>query len=117
MYSFYAQTSGTGSSPNRFIDKTVYSKDNKGQCKTMSLRRAQLERQLQNAETALADYGKVLDEQKVPEDQRKKHPKWRQFNAQRVQVVNRLKSLKVLEEREASLKEGASEDKPQESDV
>ncbi len=75
----------------------------------MSLRRAQLERQLQNAEAALADYCKVLDEQKIPEDQRKKHPKWRQFNAQRIQVVNRLKSLKVIEDREESFKQSAAE--------
>lgn len=76
----------------------------------MSLRRAKLERQLQNAETAIADYGKVLDEQKVSEDQRKKHPKMRQYKAQRIQIVNRLKSLKVIEDREESFKQSASED-------
>ncbi|QDT44018.1 hypothetical protein Pan241w_41220 [Gimesia alba] len=71
----------------------------------MSLRRAQLERQLQNAETAIADYGKVLDEQKIDESARKKHPKWRQVNAQRTQIVNRLKSLKVIEDREEAIKQ------------
>lgn len=76
----------------------------------MSLRRAQLERQLQNAETAIEDYSKVLDEQKVPDDQRKKHPKMRQYNAQRTQIVNRLKSLKVIEDREESFKQSESQD-------
>lgn len=76
----------------------------------MSLRRAQLERQLKNAETAIEDYSKVLDEQKVPDDQRKKHPKMRQYNAQRTQIVNRLKSLKVIEDREESFKQSESQD-------
>lgn len=76
----------------------------------MSLRRAQLERQLQNAETAIADYSKVLDEQNVPAEARKKHPKWRQINAQKTQVQNRLKSLKVIEDREAEIKAAASAD-------
>ncbi|QDV52126.1 hypothetical protein [Gimesia fumaroli] len=79
----------------------------------MSLRRAQLERQLQNAETAIADYGKVLDEQNITDAARKKHPKWRQVNAQRTQIVNRLKSLKVIEDREEAIKQklaSASED-------
>lgn len=74
----------------------------------MSLRRAQLERQLQNAETAISDYSKVLDEQEVPADKRSKHPKWRQINAQKTQVQNRLKSLKKIEEREAALKAAES---------
>ncbi len=74
----------------------------------MSLRRAKLERQLQNAEATITEYSKVLDEQNVPEDQRKKHPKWRQMKAQRLQVVNRLKSLKVIEDREESFKQSAA---------
>ncbi|WP_298865612.1 hypothetical protein [uncultured Gimesia sp.] len=74
----------------------------------MSLRRAKLERQLKNAEASVAEYSKVLDEQKVAEDQRKKHPKWRKLNAQRVQIVNRLISLKVIEDREESFKQSAA---------
>ncbi|WP_339733222.1 hypothetical protein [uncultured Gimesia sp.] len=77
----------------------------------MSLRRAKLERQLQNAETAIAQYGKVLDEQKITDAERKKHPKWRQANASRIQIVNRLRSLKVIEDREEAIKQKhASED-------
>ncbi|WP_417379052.1 hypothetical protein [Gimesia sp.] len=72
----------------------------------MSLRRSQLERQLQNAETAIADYSKVLDEQKLTPEQRKKHPKWKQVNAQRLQIMKRLKSLKVIEDREEAIKQG-----------
>ncbi|EDL59269.1 hypothetical protein [Gimesia maris] len=72
----------------------------------MSLRRSQLERQLQNAETAIADYSKVLDEQNLTPQQRKKHPKWKQVNAQRLQILNRLKSLKVIEDREEAIKQG-----------
>jgi len=49
----------------------------------MSLRRAQLERQLQNAEATITDYSKVLDEQNLTPQERKKHPKWKQINAQR----------------------------------
>jgi chaperonin cofactor prefoldin len=75
----------------------------------MSLRREQLERQLQNAETAIAEYSKVLDEQNVPADARKKHPKWKQINAQKTQVKNRLKSLKVIEDREAAIKAASAE--------
>lgn len=74
----------------------------------MSLRRAQLERQLQNAENAIADYTKVLDEQKVEAADRKKHPKMRQYQAQKTQIVNRLKSLKVIEDREEAIKQGAA---------
>lgn len=74
----------------------------------MSLRRAQLERQLQNAETAIADYSKVLDKQELTDAQRKKHPKWRQVNAQRTQIINRLISLKVIEDREESFKQSAA---------
>ena len=74
----------------------------------MSLRREQLERQLQNAEAAISDYAKVLDEQNIPAEARKKHPKWRQINAQKTQVKNRLKSLKKIEDREAAIKAGAS---------
>ena len=72
----------------------------------MSLRRSQLERQLQNAETAIDDYSKVLDEQNLTPQQRKKHPKWKQVNAQRLQILNRLKSLKVIEDREEAIKQG-----------
>ncbi|MCA9006164.1 MAG: hypothetical protein KDA70_12905 [Planctomycetaceae bacterium] len=74
----------------------------------MSLRRAQLERQLQNAETAIADYSKVLDEQNLTPEQRKKHPKWKQVNAQRNQIKNRLKSLKLIEDREEAIKQGVT---------
>jgi len=74
----------------------------------MSLRRAKLERQLKNAESSVADYTKVLDEQNIAADQRKKHPKWRKLNAQRVQIVNRLVSLKVIEDREESFKQSAT---------
>ncbi|MFH1302726.1 MAG: hypothetical protein ABIK07_16815 [Planctomycetota bacterium] len=74
----------------------------------MSLRRAQLERQLQHAEATIADYSTVLDGQNVPADQRKKLPKWRQMTAQRLQIKNRLKSLKVIEDREESFKQSAA---------
>ncbi|MCH9653123.1 MAG: hypothetical protein K0U86_05940 [Planctomycetes bacterium] len=74
----------------------------------MSLRRDKLERQLKNAEASVADYCNVLDEQKVSADQRQKHPKWRKLNAQRVQIVNRLISLKVIEDREESFKQSAA---------
>lgn len=72
----------------------------------MSLRRAQLERQLQNAEAAITDYSKVLDEQNLTPQERKKHPKWKQINAQRAQIKNRLRSLKVIEDREEAIKQG-----------
>lgn len=72
----------------------------------MSLRRSQLERQLQNAETAIAEYSKVLDEQNLTPQQRNKHPKWKQVTAQRLQIMNRLKSLKVVEDREEAIKQG-----------
>ncbi len=74
----------------------------------MSLRRAQLERQLKNAEAAVAEYCKVLDEKNVAADQRKKNPKWRNLDASRVQIINRLKSLKVMEDREESFKQSAA---------
>lgn len=74
----------------------------------MSLRRAQLERQLQNAETAIADYSKVLDDQKLTDAERKKHPKWRQVNAQKSQIKGRLRSLKVIEDREEAFKQSAA---------
>jgi len=74
----------------------------------MSLRRDKLERQLKNAEALVADYSKVLDEQNIAADQRKKHPKWRKLNAQRIQIVNRLISLKVIEDREESFKQSAA---------
>ncbi|MFK7779390.1 MAG: hypothetical protein QM501_14895 [Gimesia sp.] len=74
----------------------------------MSLRRAKLERQLKNAQDSVAEYSKVLDEQKIATDKRKKHPKWRKLNAQRIQIVNRLISLKVMEDREESFRQKAA---------
>ncbi len=58
----------------------------------MPLKPDRLERTLNLAKKSLAQYETSLDELKIPTDQRKKSPRWRELNATCQQIENRIQS-------------------------
>ncbi|MCA8985869.1 MAG: hypothetical protein R3C12_05880 [Planctomycetaceae bacterium] len=58
----------------------------------MPLKPDRLERTLNLAKKSLAQYENSLDELKIPTDQRKKSPRWRELNATCQQIENRIQS-------------------------
>ena len=71
----------------------------------MPQKRAQLERQIETAKEHLATWEKTLDERGVAADARKKEPKWRHLDANRRQLITRLRAVQAVEEREKAAAE------------
>lgn len=69
----------------------------------MPLKRAQLERQLANAQEDLAAWEKKLDERGLAADARSKEPKWRHLDAKRRQLKQRISAVAAVEAREAEV--------------
>ena len=67
--------------------------------------RERIERQLKLAEQELAACEKQLDKQKVEAEARRKHPKWRKYDADVRAIKRRLIAVKEVEEREAAAAE------------
>ena len=63
--------------------------------------RTNLERQLTQADAALAAQVQVLEAKGIAADGLKRDPHWRQLNSKRRQILNRLSAVASVEEREA----------------
>ena len=71
--------------------------------------RERIERQLKLAAQNLADCEKQMDKDKVAPEQRRRHPKWRHFDADLRAIKRRLLAVKGVEEREAAALERKSQ--------
>lgn len=69
----------------------------------MPLKKDELERQLQGAVAALAEWTSVLDERDIPESQRHRDPIWRNLKAQCRQLKSRLRTTDTIISRDEEM--------------
>ncbi|MGH7200930.1 MAG: hypothetical protein ACREJB_10020 [Planctomycetaceae bacterium] len=68
----------------------------------MPLSRAHLERQLEHAQTALNRCVEQLDQEGVPAEGRRRHPRWRSLRAKCRMLTRRLNAVGFVEQRDAA---------------
>ncbi|MBR9803367.1 MAG: hypothetical protein ACE37I_14480 [Rubinisphaera brasiliensis] len=76
----------------------------------MPLKPDRLERSLKLAQQSRSLYESKLDEQNVPAEERKKHPRWRALNAACERIENRIQSANDLATRSQTGEDSSSEE-------